>query len=216
MKKVTGASGRCGSRALMAIQPGTWRSARAQSASSPAAARPVSAAGGRWRRWPSRAACAPAAGAGGGGGGSLPVRRVEEVVGPLVGHDRAGERQDQEHGRAPDADHVVPVEVARAAAAGRGPEQRDRPHRLARPPARPPEVDAEHDEPEEAQVGRARDRPEVVARAEPAMPLDHLVERVVHRREAAQHHAAVLVHEERAALAAEAHHRGGAAGRRAA
>jgi hypothetical protein len=41
------------------------------------------------------------------------------------------------------------------------------------------------------------------------MPVDHLVERVVDRREAAQHHAAVLIHEERAALAAEAHHRGG-------
>src|SRR5882724_4247631 len=116
----------------------------------------------------------------------VPGEGVQEVIGPLVGHDRAGERQDQEDGRTPDADDVVPVEVARASAHA-GPEQGDRLHRLPRPPARPPEADAEDHEPEEAQVGRAGDGPEVLARAEPAMPLDDLVERVMDRREAPQH-----------------------------
>src|SRR5882724_12790732 len=100
----------------------------------------------------------------------VPGEGVQEVIGPLVGHNRTGERQDQQDGRTPDADHVVPVEVARATAQA-GPEQGDRLHRLPRPPARPPEVDADDHEPEETQVGGAGDGPEVLARAEPAMPL---------------------------------------------
>ena len=62
---------------------------------------------------------------------------VQQIVGPLVGHDGTGEREHYQDGRAPEPDGVVPVEVTGPPAQPHV-EDGHGPHRRATPRARPP------------------------------------------------------------------------------
>ena len=83
---------------------------------------------------------------------------MNEVGGPLVGDGGAAEDDDRKRHRRPEADHVVPVEVA-----GPPPEAAAKPERLppggAATPRRPPEVDPADEQEQEPEVGGRHDRP---------------------------------------------------------
>ena len=98
-----------------------------------------------------------AAASGGGRRTRAAGQRVDEIARPRVGDDHAGRRQDDEHRRAPESDHVVPVEVAGLAAQSAA-EEHHRAHVPPRPLPRPPQIETRDREHEERRVARAGDR----------------------------------------------------------
>jgi hypothetical protein len=133
---------------------------------------------------------------------------VHEIARPAVRDHHARRHHDEQRRERPDADHVVPVEVARPAAQP-APEHGHRAHRLRRPRARPPQEEAARDEEEEAEVrapvtARPRSRHAPVPASHRCTSVDATEEAPHARGALAEHRAARRVHEHRA-LAPERH-----------
>ncbi len=129
---------------------------------------------------------------------------VDQVARPGVGDDHPARGQHHEDRRAPEADHVVPVEVA-GLAAQPGAEERHRAHVPPRPLPRPPQIEPRGRQHEKRRVARARDRAgrrAVLAfDREIAVPArDRSIEGPRTRRARPEHVARVGVDEDRAAL----------------
>ncbi len=184
----------------MLCQPVTRRSASVHSSSRPSrleSLRPRHAVAASLR------AATPARTA-----GTLACRRrffsgqtEEKVVSPAIGQDHAGEHDEHERQPCPEADDVVPVEVA-SFARKTPPEPRHVPHLRPGPLPRHPEIetgDDEDQEPEIASAGdRAADGPVLLARSQPAVPSrDGAKERPHPRRAFAENLATVGIQVER-------------------
>ena len=104
---------------------------------------------------------------------------MDEVGGPLIGDRGAAGDDDGEGNRRPEADHAVPVEVARPPAEAAAEPQRLCPGGAAAG-RRPPEVDPAHEQKEEPQVGGRRERPSddpvLALEGEPPVPVQDAAE----------------------------------------
>ena len=104
---------------------------------------------------------------------------VDQVARPGIRDDDARGDDDRQRDHRPDADGVVPVEVARLAGEAAA-EPDDLLHRAPGPGARDPEVGAREDEEQEGEVGgtgdRAAGRPVLAAGGEPAVPVGDAAE----------------------------------------
>jgi hypothetical protein len=131
----------------------------------------------RWREF----------GGGGGGGGAAGGRffadeAVDEIVAPEEGNRNGGEGENDEDGRGPEADDVVPVEVA-GFAAEFPVEESEGPDAAPGHVARHPEVEAGDGEDEKGEVADAVDEfaggAAVAGEGEEAMPVHHHVHEIV-------------------------------------
>ena len=145
-----------------------------------------------------------AAASGGCGRSRASGQRVDQIARPGVGDDHSARRQHDEDRRAPEADGVVPVEVASLAAQPEA-DERHRAHVPPRPLPRPPQIEARHRQHEKGGVARAGDRARrravLALDREVAVPAgDRSIEAPAPEPSRSEHVAGVGIDEDRSAL----------------
>ena len=139
-------------------------------------------------------------------GRGVAERPIDEIAGPAVRDDHAGERDDEEGQGRPDADDVVPVEVARLSGEPALKEADARDAADAAQP-RPPDVEARKRQPEEEKIRRSGDRlpggPAILGKREPAVDVLDFAEELAPAGGGGSEDGARRAVEEERALASE-------------